>query len=336
MNETPIKTIEDIARLAGVSKSTVSRALNDSPLIGVETKERIREIAREHRFERNDSARRLSLGQSHVVALVTYDYSGKFTQPTSFVLELMSGISAGLHANGYDLLIIQVAPNDTDWISRYLESGRVDGFVLMSGSCSQRHLTTLMERNAPFITFGIPAGKRGYSWVTGDNFTGGKLATEHLIAGGRKRVGFIGGTPAMVDVQDRYEGYAAALGEAGRAVEPELVVYADFTPESGAEAMRTLLSAAPDIDGVFVNSDLMAIAAIEELRALGRSVPDDIAVVGYDDVELAAHSDPPLTTISQNIVVAGRMLAENLLHLVRTGVVANVLLPAELVVRKSA
>jgi DNA-binding LacI/PurR family transcriptional regulator len=335
MNETEIKTIDDIARLAGCSKSTVSRALNDSPLIGFETKERIREIAKAHRFQRSDPARRLSLGQSHVVALVTYDYSAKHVVPNPFALELMSGITAGLHANGYDLLVIQVSPNDTEWVSRYLESGRVDGFVLLTGNCSQQHISTLMERNAPFITWGIPAGRRGYSWVAGDNFAGGKLATEHLIGGGRRRVGFIGGTK-VVDVQDRYAGYVAALEEAGRVVEPELVTYGDFTPESGAAAMRSLLTAAPDIDGVFVNSDLMAIAAIEEIRARGRSVPDDIAIVGYDDVALAAHSDPPLTTISQSVPVAGRLLAENLLQLLRTGVMSNVMLPAELVVRKSA
>jgi DNA-binding LacI/PurR family transcriptional regulator len=336
MNETQIKTIDDIARLAGCSKSTVSRALNDSPLIGAETKERIRAIATEHRFQRSDSARRLSLGQSHVVALVTYDYTAKFAQPSSFALELMSGVTTGLHANGYDLLVIQVSPHDTDWIGRYLESGRVDGFVLMSGNCSKQHISALMERNAPFITFGIPAGRRGYSWVTGDNFTGGRLATEHLISSGRKRVGFLGGMPKLADVEDRYAGYVAALEEAGRAVDPELVVYGDFTPESATLAMRKLLDEAPDIDGVFVNSDLMAIAAIEEIRAQGRSVPGDIAVVGYDDVALAAHSDPPLTTISQNVPVAGRALAENLLQLLRTGVTANVTLPAQLVVRKSA
>ena len=335
MSETQIKTIDDIARLAGVSKSTVSRALNDSPLIGVETKQRIRGIAAAHRFHRSDPARRLSLGQSHVVALVTYDYSAKDVQPNAFALELMSGITAGLHANGYDLLVIQIAPSDVDWVSRYLDSGRVDGFILLSGSCSPQHVATLQERGAPFIAWGIPAERRGYSWVAGDNFAGGRLATEHLVRTGRRRIGFIGGG-RIVEVEDRYAGYVAALEEAGRPVEPELVVYGDFTPESGAAAIRRLLEAAPDIDGVFVNSDLMAIAAIDELRAQGRSVPDDVGVVGYDDVLIAAHSDPPLTTISQNIPVAGRMLAENLLQLLRTGVAANVSLPAELVVRKSA
>src|SRR5204862_587384 len=133
--------------------------------------------------------------------------------------------------NGYDLLVVQVSPNDTDWVSRYLESGRVDGFVLLTGNCSEQHIEKLMERNAPFITWGIPAGRRGYSWVSGDNFTGGRLATEHLIAGGRERVGFIGGSPRVADVEDRYAGYVDALDAAGRPVDPELVVYGDFTPE---------------------------------------------------------------------------------------------------------
>src|SRR5258706_5499142 len=163
MRELESKPIDDIARLAGCSKSTVSRALNDSPLIGVQTKERIQEIAREHRFQRNDTARRLSLGQSHVVALVTYDHSAKYAQPNPFGLELMSGISAGLHANGYDLLVIQVSPDDTDWVSRYLDSGRADGFVLMAGNRSPQHISALIEPKPPFGTRGIPPDKRGSS-----------------------------------------------------------------------------------------------------------------------------------------------------------------------------
>ena len=134
MASADIHTIADIARLAGVSKSTVSRALNDSPLIGTETKERIREIAREHRFQMNDPARRLSLRQSHVVALVTYEYKADLAVTDAFMLEIMSGIAAGLHSNGDGLLVIQVSPNDTDWVGRYLKSGRVDGFILHGGN----------------------------------------------------------------------------------------------------------------------------------------------------------------------------------------------------------
>jgi DNA-binding LacI/PurR family transcriptional regulator len=334
MEATQVHTIADIARLAGVSKSTVSRALNDSPLIGSETKERIREIAREHRFQINDPARRLSLGQSHVVALMTYKYTAEFDVPDAFMLEMMSGISAGLHANGYDLLLIQASPNDTDWIGRYLESGRVDGFVILAASCTQRHISVLGEMKAPFIIWGPPPS-HGYNSVSGDSFAGGKIATEHLLHSGRSRIAFLGGPATEAEVQDRYKGYETALREAGTAVDPALVAYADYSPASGAAAMRALLEEAGDLDGVFVNSDLMAIAAMDAIRAHGRHVPDDVGVVGYDDVSIARHSDPPLTTIRQNGPLAGRLLAENLIQHLRTGVVTNVSIPAELVVRKS-
>jgi DNA-binding LacI/PurR family transcriptional regulator len=333
--EAPVQTIADIARLAGVSKSTVSRALNDSPLIGAETKERIRELARQHRFQMNDPARRLSLRQSHVVALVTYEYKSESWMRDTFMLEMMSGISAGLHANGYDLLLIQVSRNDLEWVDRYLESGRVDGFILMAASCTQRLIKLLAERKAPLVIWGPSPGKHDFSTVSGDSFAGGKLATEHLLASGRSRVGFIGGWAKEAEVQDRYRGYEAALQEAGHAVDPALVAYGDYTPASGAAAMRALMEATPDLDGVFVNSDLMAIAAMDEIRAQGRRVPDDIGVVGYDDVSDAAHSDPPLTTIRQNAPLAGRLLAENLVQHLRTGAVTNASIPAELVVRES-
>ena len=336
MASAPVHTIADIARLAGVSKSTVSRALNDSPLIGTATKERIREIAREHRFEMNDPARRLSLKQSHVIALVTYEYKADTAVPDAFMLEIMSGIAAGLHASGYDLLVVQVAPNDTGWVRRYLESGRVDGFIVMSATCTRGHVHTLVEANAPFIMFGVQAEGGGYSSVSGDNFAGGKVATEHLLRVGRSRIAFLGGPAKAVEVEERYRGYETALREAGKTVDAALVAHGDYSEASGAAAMGALLERAPDLDAVFVNSDLMAIAAMDAIRAHGRRVPDDVAVVGYDDVAIARYSDPPLTTIRQNGPLAGRLLAENLIQRLRTGVVTSVLIPAELVVRKSA
>jgi DNA-binding LacI/PurR family transcriptional regulator len=336
MASTSVHTIADIADIAGVSKSTVSRALNDSPLISAETKERIRAIAREHHFQMNDPARRLSLRQSHVVALATYEYKAGFSVPDAFMLEIMSGISVGLHAKGYDLLVIQVSPKDTEWVRQYLESGRVDGFVLMQATCTQRHIDELAERGAPFIIWGAPQGTRGYCSVGGDSFAGGKTATEHLLRTGRSRIAFLGGHTGAVEVEDRYRGYESALREAGTAVDPALVVHSEHWEASAGAAMRTLLEQGADLDAVFANSDLMAIAAIDELRTHGRRVPDDVAVVGYDDISIARHSDPPLTTIRQNGPLAGRLLAENLVQYLQTGAVTNVSLPAELVVRKSA
>jgi DNA-binding LacI/PurR family transcriptional regulator len=339
MTGTHVHTIADIARLAGVSKSTVSRALNDSPLISDETKERIRALAEEHEFELNAPARQLSLRQSHTIAFITYAYKTSAPMPDAFMLEIMSGISTGLHEHGYDLLVVQIGPNDTDWVGRYLRSGRADGFILLSATCSPRHLRTLVEQEAPFVIWDVaPRTHRNYCSVSGDSVTGGRLATEHLLNAGRRRIGFLGGPAHAPEVRDRLSGYEAALREAGVEVDPSLVVHADWAnPETtGALAIRQLLERAPDVDAVFANSDLLAIAAMDELREHGRRVPGDVAVVGYDDVSIARYSNPPLTTIRQNGPLAGRLLAQNLVQRLESGAITNVAIPAELVVRESA
>jgi DNA-binding LacI/PurR family transcriptional regulator len=334
-----IRTIADVARLAGVSKSTVSRALSDSPLIAAETKERIRSIAREHDFQLNLPARRLSLKESRTVALVTYEYVSGKGVPDAFMLEIISGISSGLHDNDYDLLVVNIDPTETDWAREYLESGRVDGFILLAVSCTAQHLDTLLGLHAPFIVWGIPTGQRGgYCTVIGDGVAGGRVATEHLLRTGKQRIAFLGGPARDPEVQDRYRGYQEALRAGGVELDEALVAHASWSrPEtSGAEAMRELLERTPSLDAVFANSDLLALSAMQTLRENGRQVPADVAVVGYDDVSMARYCDPPLTTVRQNGPLAGRLLAENLIQHVRTGVVTNVTIPAELVVRGSA
>jgi DNA-binding LacI/PurR family transcriptional regulator len=339
MTESGVHTISDIARLAGVSKSTVSRALNDSPLIGAETKERIRTIAREHGFTMNAPARSLSRQRSNAVALVSYAWKDTPATWDVFMLEIMHGISTGLHAQGYDLMVIHVRHTDLDWVGSYLQSGRVGGFVLLTAMCSPKQLQTLLDADAPFIIWGTPSGHAGrFCTVSGDNVAGGELATAHLIGLGRRRVAFLGGPEHSEEVQARYAGYEAAHAAAGLAVDPALVAHAKWhKPETNAvSAIGELLDRAPDLDAVFANSDLFAIAAMDMLRARGRRVPEDVAVVGYDDSLVARHSNPPLTTVSQNGELAGRLLAENLIQHLTTGAITNVTIPAELVVRSSA
>jgi DNA-binding LacI/PurR family transcriptional regulator len=334
-----IRTIADVARLAGVSKSTVSRALSDSPLIAMETKERIRSIAQEHDFQINLPARRLSLKQSRTVALVTYEYKSGVGVPDAFMLEILSGISSGLHSNDYDLLVVNIDPSETDWARRYLESGRVDGFIVLSATCTPQHFSSLVELRAPFIVWGVPIGLRGaYSSVNGDSVAGGRIATEHLLGSGRQRIAFLGGPAKSPEVKARYEGYESALRAAGVEPDPALITHASWSQpdESGAAAMQDLLERAPDLDAVFANSDLLAFAAMQTIRDQGKRIPDDVAVVGYDDVSIARHSDPPLTTVRQNGPLAGRLLAENLIQQIETGALTNVVIPAELVLRESA
>lgn len=337
MSKETVRTIADIARLAGVSKSTVSRALNDSPLIGEETKGRIRALAKEHNFQINAPARRLSMQQSRTIAFVTHAYHKDFSVADLFGLEILGGVSNGLAKQGYDLLIIHVDPHDTKWAHQYFDTGRVDGFILMTSTRKQTHVKALTEVNAPFIIWGVPQPKnQKYCSVTGDNFNGGKAATEHLIGLGREKIGFIGGPVYELEVQHRLEGYRTALHAAGRNIDPALIEHGDFSNTSGAEALRRLLDKVPNMDAVFVNSDLMAIAAMDAIRESGRRVPEEIAVVGYDDLSIAEHSNPPLTTIRQNIPLAGKLLAQNLIQYLQTGLMTNVSIPVALILRKSA
>lgn len=331
-----VHTIADLARLAGVSKSTVSRALNDSPLISVETKARVRTLAREHGFEIDVRAQRLSLRQSGAVAFVAYGWESDNVVPDAFKLGIMSGVSAGLSHHDYDLLVINVAPGDDGWPRRYLQAGRADGFIVLNPWCNQRQLKTLIAADAPFVLWGAPSRTNAYCSVGGDSLTGGRLATEHLVRRGRRRVAFIGGPARDQEVQDRLGGYELALADAGLEVDRALIAYGDYSEESARDAMIALLERAPDLDAVFVGSDAMAIAALEVLRGHGRSVPGDVGLVGYDDIPLARHVTPALTTIRQDAVLAGRLLADSIVQHLRTGAITNVSIPAELVVRESS
>lgn len=334
MGKKTVRTLEDIARLANVSKSTVSRALNDSPLISPETRAHIQAIAREQDFCLNVTARNLSLRQSHTVAFVAPS-AEVFYAEDLFGLELLSGIGNALHALGYELLIMHVTSHNTAWARTYLDSGRVDGFILLTPNHKPSRIRALSEMDAPFIVWGLPGPRFNYSTVMGDNAAGGMLATQHLIDRGRQRIAFLGGPRDDSEVQHRFKGYESALQAAGRSLDPERLAYGDWYFESGMAAMRKLLKQAPDLDAVFACSDYMALGAIQAIQGSGKRVPEDIAVVGYDDLPIALYNNLPLTTIRQDTALAGKLLAQNLIQYLQAGVVTNVTLPVELVVRKS-
>ena len=336
MRAQEVRTIADIARIAGVSKSTVSRALSGSPLVSEATRDRIRAIARQHNFQVSAPARRLSLQRSNTIGFVTHAYHKDFTWADLFGLEILGGISRGLHEVGYDVLIIHVDPADTKWARRYIDTGRVDGFILQTSCRKQDHVKALLSIDAPFIIWGFPQPGQRFCSVIGDDVAGGRLAVEHLIAQGRKKIAFLGGYEVEPEVQYRLRGYKEGLEAAGMDVASNLIAFGDYSDVSGAEVMLRLLDIAPDLDAVFINSDVMAIAAMDAIRKTGRVVPDDVAVIGYDDLSIAATSHPPLTTVRQNVPEAGRLLARNLIEFLDTGLVTNVTVPVELVVRESA
>ena len=331
-------TIADIARIAGVDKSTVSRALNDSPLIAAATKERILAIAEQHDFQLNVPARRLSRGQSNVVGLVSIDWGHGPQTLDMFMLEIMGGVSLGLSEQGYELLVLRAKVDDASWARSYLESGRADGFIMLSASCTPELLNELGAEHVPLVVWGAPAQNGDYSTVSGESLEGGRLATEHLLATGRRRIAFLGGPTWDDEVADRRRGYEAAHKAAGLEADPALTVHASWehSEASAAAAIDTLVERGADFDAVFANSDLFALGAIGALRAHGRRVPEDVAVVGYDDIAVAAYASPPLTTIRQDGPLVGTLLAQTLVRRLETGADSNVTIPAELVVRESA
>lgn len=329
-----LSSIAELAALVGVSKSTVSRALGGSSLVNEETKARILAVAREYDFQLNLPARYLSLGASRTIAFVTQACCDLGDKPDLFGLEIMGGVAAGLDELGYDMLALYVAPDDDEWIARYYDSGLVAGFILMTYENKPRQLELLAEREAPFITRGLGEGR--YCSVNGDNRRGGALAAERFLGRGRRRPAFIGGPADDPEVTERFAGYRGALAAAGLELPPARVAYGDFSEESGAAAMDSLLKAAPDLDAVFAASDLMAIAAMRLLAAKGRRVPQDVAVIGYDDLRLASYVSPALTTVSQSVTLTGKLLARDLVAYLRGGQVTNRVVPVELIARDSA
>jgi len=337
MVDKSVRTIADIARLAGVSKSTVSRALSDSPLISHETKQRIQALAREHHFRLNQAARQLTMQKSRTVAFVTHiHFQDKIPQVDPFYMHLLSAVSGTLAVNRYDLLMAHVDYADSDWPERYIDTGKADGFILMASSRKQQLIQTLLKAEAPFVVWGIPLEALPFPSVTGDNLTGGRLAIEHLLQRSRQRIAFLGGPDGEFEVQHRFKGYEMALHAAGKTVDPARLVYAEFSSEGGAEGMAQLLEQAPDVDAVFANSDSMAIGAINVLQTRGYRVPEDVAIVGYDDMPIAQFSTPPLTTIRQSLQRSGQLLAENLIKYLETGEVTKSVVPVELIVRASS
>jgi DNA-binding LacI/PurR family transcriptional regulator len=274
--------------------------------------------------------------ESRTIAYVLHCLDKGCTASDIFWLELLSSITESLYAQNYDLLIIHLEEAKPDWVNAYLETGRVDGFILLTSSDMRRNLRSMQDIGAPFILWGPPDENLGCCTVSGDDPAGGTLATEYLIRSGRQRIAFLGGPADEIEVQSRYAGYQSALKSAGRKIDPHLVDHGDYSTASGATAMERLLRKSPDLDAVFVNSDVMAVTAIKTLVKHGRRVPEDVAVIGYDDVSISSLTTPALTTIRQNIPQAGKLLATNLIQYLKTGIVTHVTLPVELVIRESA
>lgn len=325
----------DIARLAGVSTSTVSRALAGSKLISEETRTRVMELARSLKYNINIGAQNLRMKQNRTVGVVVpYDPATRQHLSDPFFLAMLGSLADALTEQGFDMLVSRVDASELDAAAAPFDTGRVIGIVLIGQWRHHDQLNQLAARHVPIVVWGAQLPQQLYCTVGGDNVTGGELAGAHLLAQGRRRIAFFGDIN-LPEIGHRYTGLCNALVNAGIAVNPALLVPASFVPDGGRLAVEELLARGVEFDAVFAGSDLMAMAAINTFRQLGLDVPGRVAVVGYDDIPLSSYFHPPLTTVQQPIQEAGRALVASLLELTEGRPAPSLQLPTQLIVRHS-
>ena len=325
-------TLEDLAKLAGVSISTVSRALNDHPLISARTKQRIWVLAQEHDYPFRQSMPTAPIGAEGSIAIVTPYFHGRpLPLAHPFFLELLASIGEAARARDCDFTVSHVAPATYEDLVLATTTSRASGVIFLGQSAMHKELNRLSETNARFVVWGAKLPGQLYRSIGSDNLMGGTRATAHLARLGRRRIAFVGGTDP--EAMQRRKGYQNALKQAGLEFDPELVCDVEFELESAEAAVSGLLKRGITFDGVVAASDLIALGAIRALGRFGRSVPRDVSVVGYDDMLLSRLSTPALTTIRQDTREAGRLLVGSILdpHS-RAGFDR---LPTELIVRES-
>ena len=326
----------DIARVAGVSVSTVSRALAGSTLVNEETRRRVAEFAKSMRFTVNVGAQNLRKGNSQTIAVVL-PRSDADIQPVSdpFFITLLGAIADVLTSRGYDMLLTRVDEEKIEEIEGIVLSGRALGVIVIGQWLHHYALSSLARNGTPIAVWGAQLPGSNYFTVGSDNRLGGRLATEHLLARGRKKIMFLGDT-RLPEVALRFEGYRDALIADGQMVTPGLTAAIPFEAAAARRTLADLINHTTDFDAMFAASDLVALTAIAILSARGRRVPQDVAVVGYDDLPLASLVHPTLTSVRQPMTDAGVALVDSVLAAKAGASATTVVLQTELVVRESS
>jgi LacI family transcriptional regulator len=304
-------TIREVARAAGVSVQTVSRVLNQRPDVSMETRERIQAIIAELGYSPNVLARSLIQGRSHTIGVVGYGLS--YYGPA----RVLTGIERRANEMGYSLLLGLLREPETDpgeEIFQNLLSRQVDGIIWAVPEIGANHdwIVNQYHRLPVPVVFTNMQPAPGLAVAAVDNTLGGKLAVQHLLEQGYRRIGIISGPLSWWEAHQRKQGWHDALEAAGQTGPDDLVVAGDWYPSSGAIGMQELLRRCPDLDAVFACNDPMAAGALQAASRMGRRVPEDLAVVGFDDVPEAAYYTPPLTTVRQPLTELGAVAVEML------------------------
>lgn len=330
--------LEDIAAKAGVSRSTVSRVINNSPFVSAQTRQRVLEVIEAEGFAPNPAARALVTQRSQVIGVVIPQIPAVVFEDAYYFPTLLQGISRVTGQHDYSMLLwLGQSGEDEERFYRRIERNRlIDGVIIASAHSDDPLIEHFLRTNTPFVMVERAEHHRDQiSFVSVDNISAAQQAVAHLIRLGRRRIGTITGKLAIPDGRDRLEGYRRALYEAGLPPDSTLIVEGDFTHRSGYEGMKRLLR--QGVDAVFAASDITARGALQALQEAGARVPDDVAIVGFDDLPTAVQVTPPLTTVRQPIEEKGARAAEILIGQIEGTVPGpqQILLPTELIIRQS-
>ena len=327
--------LEDLARMAGVSIATASRALNDSPAVNDRTKQAIWKLAREHDYPFRRYMPAGPIGAQGTIALVTprpQGREGRLSDP--FFLELLAGVGEAARERGCDLVMSHVSPANLDELSVAMTTSRADGVIFLGQSTLHTAFNRMAETESRFVVWGAELPDQNYCSVGSDNINGGRRATAHLARLGRKRIVFLGDLEPPEAMQ-RQRGYAEALDAAGLGVDPDLVVPAHFEVESAEASVDSLLARGLDFDGIVAASDLIALGAVRSLLHYGKTVPGDVSVIGFDNVPFSRYSRPALSTIAQDTMKAGRLMVSKLLDSTGDRPGRSERVPTDLIVRET-
>jgi DNA-binding LacI/PurR family transcriptional regulator len=326
----------DIARLAGVSVSTVSRALAGSPLVGRGQREQILKIAGERGYVVNSQARSLRLRRTQTLSVVIplgHEAGQPLTDP--FFVEMLGHLADEITQRGYGMFLQKILPPMNDWLQRLIAAHRADGIIVIGQSTEHRALEAAASGFLPLVVWGGHLEQQSYCTVGTDNVAGARAAVEHLLRVGRRRIVFLG-DPTVPEIRLRHEGYRLALERSPEKTVPPRIVPAHLTADTAYEAMRAFMAEGGQFDAVFGATDVIAMSAIRAISAAGLRVPRDVSVVGYDDIALAAHTNPPLTTVRQDLQRGARIIVDLMFRRLQGEATPSATMPAELVVRESS
>ncbi|MEW9798488.1 LacI family DNA-binding transcriptional regulator [Alteromonas sp. CYL-A6] len=329
-------TLAKLAELAGVSASTASRALKDNPLIKQETRDRVQALARQHNFSINAAASRLRTRKTHVIAVILNlieHTEQSITDP--FLLKIVGDLNKALNARGYELLLSNSFMATDDWANYFISSQRADGMIVVGQGKSTEKIDAAADAGVPLVVWGEPKTPARYPIIGGDNLFGGHESTWYLLNHGCKNILFLG-DPEHAEMRQRHQGYCNALKEKGITPDPSLTASIDITSKAAYDYINQhIREHGLNFDGIVCVSDMVALGALKALKERYVGIPQDVSIIGYDDIALAELMHPSLTTVRQNTQQAAEMMVNELIKQLDGQSGASQVVDTQLIVRRS-